>query len=280
MPARMNSRCVFSIFSVMQQYLTLLKEVLSHGQIREDRTNTGTLSLFGRNLGCDLAQGFPLVTTKKVHFKSVVYELLWFLMGDTNVSYLNEKGVHIWDEWADEQGRLGPVYGKQWRQWPAADGKHLDQLACLVDNIKTKPYSRRHLLCSWNVSEIPKMALPPCHVLCQFYVEKQRLSCQVYQRSADIFLGLPFNIASYALLTHILAQVCNLDCGKLYFCLGDAHLYRNHVGQARLQLQREPLVLPHIQLNPSIHSVQDFTYQDIRLCGYRPHPAIVAPIAV
>jgi thymidylate synthase len=264
----------------MRPYLDLLGHVLEHGTAKADRTGTGTRSVFGWQMRYDLAQGFPLVTTKKLHLKSIVHELIWFLKGDTNIAYLKENGVRIWDEWADENGDLGPVYGKQWRAWPAADGKVIDQIAWVVDEIRRNPDSRRLIVSAWNVGELPKMALMPCHTMFQFYVADGRLSCQLYQRSGDIFLGVPFNIASYALLTQMVAQVCGLEPGDFVHTLGDAHLYDNHVEQARKQLAREPKPLPKLVLNPDIHSLFDFRFEDIAVVDYDPHPAIKAPVAV
>ncbi len=264
----------------MRQYLDLLRHVLDHGTRKADRTGTGTLSVFGHQMRFDLARGFPLVTTKKLHVKSIVHELLWFLRGETNIRYLKEHGVNIWDEWADENGDLGPIYGYQWRSWPAADNRHVDQMAQVVEEIRRNPDSRRLLVCSWNVGEIEKMALPPCHVLFQFYVADGKLSCQLYQRSADIFLGVPFNIASYALLTLMLAQITGLRPGEFVHTLGDTHLYLNHLEQAQLQLTREPRPLPQIRLNPEKISLDDFVYDDFELMNYGPHPAIKAPVAV
>ncbi|HEX7338323.1 MAG TPA: thymidylate synthase [Rhodanobacteraceae bacterium] len=264
----------------MRTYLDLLQHVLDHGTPKSDRTGTGTLSVFGYQMRFDLADGFPLVTTKKVHFKSIVHELLWFLRGDTNIAYLKANGVSIWDEWADADGELGPVYGRQWRAWPAADGSVVDQIAWVVDEIKRNPDSRRLIVSAWNVGELPKMALMPCHTLFQFYVADGKLSCQLYQRSGDIFLGVPFNIASYALLTHMIAQVCGLAPGTFVHTLGDAHLYRNHLDQAREQLMRQPRALPRLVLNREVRSIFDFRYDDIRLEGYAPLPAIKAPVAV
>ena len=238
------------------------------------------LSVFGWQMRFDLAQGFPLVTTKKLHLRSIVHELLWFLRGETNIAYLKEHGVSIWDEWADANGDLGPVYGKQWRAWPAADGHVIDQISWVIDEIRRNPDSRRLIVSAWNVADLPKMALPPCHALFQFYVANGRLSCQLYQRSADIFLGVPFNIASYALLTHMMAQVCGLQVGDFVHTLGDAHLYKNHLDQARLQLAREPLPLPRLKLNPDVHSIFDFRYEDIAMEGYQSHASIKAPISI
>ena len=264
----------------MRQYLDLMRQVLERGALKTDRTGTGTLSIFGHQLRFDLQQGFPLVTTKKLHMRSIIYELLWFLRGETNVGYLQEHGVRIWNEWADEQGELGPVYGKQWRRWQTADGRVIDQISQVVEQIKTNPDSRRLIVSAWNVGELEKMALAPCHLLFQFYVASGRLSCQMYQRSADIFLGLPFNIASYALLTMMMAQVCGLGPGEFIHTLGDAHLYSNHLEQARLQLTREPRRLPHMQINPAVESIFAFDYSDFELVGYDPHPHIKAEVAV
>ncbi|MGA9332918.1 MAG: thymidylate synthase [Rudaea sp.] len=264
----------------MRQYLNLLRQVLDHGTEKTDRTGTGTLSVFGYQMRFDLSAGFPLVTTKKLHTKSIIHELLWFLRGETNIAYLKEHGVRIWDEWADCDGELGPVYGRQWRSWTAGDGKTIDQIAWLIDEIKRNPDSRRLVVSAWNVADLPKMALQPCHALFQFYVAGGRLSCQLYQRSGDIFLGVPFNIASYALLTHMIAQVCNLKIGDFVHTLGDAHLYRNHIDQAREQLTREPMPLPKLKLNSDVRSIFDFRFGDIIVEGYRSHPSIKAPIAV
>ncbi len=264
----------------MRTYLDLLAYVLAHGTEKSDRTGTGTKSIFGYQMRFDLSKGFPLLTTKSLHTKSIVYELLWFLRGESNVKYLKEHGVSIWDEWADREGNLGPVYGVQWRSWPTCDGKSIDQISSVISQIRENPDSRRHIVCSWNVGEISKMALPPCHCLFQFYIADGKLSCQLYQRSADIFLGVPFNIASYALLTHMIAQVCGLSVGDFVHTLGDAHLYNNHHEQAKLQLSREPRSLPTLTLNPRIDSVFDFSFEDIVITGYDPHPAIKAPIAV
>jgi thymidylate synthase len=264
----------------MKTYLDLCKHILDHGMRREDRTGTGTIGTFGYQMRFDLAQGFPLLTTKQMSLKSIIHELLWFLRGDTNIRYLQEHKVSIWDEWADEAGDLGPVYGKQWRSWEAADGRTIDQLAQVVEAIKTDPYSRRHIVSAWNVGELDRMALVPCHLLFQFHVQGDRLSCQLYQRSADTFLGVPFNIASYALLTMMVAQVCGLKPGEFIHTLGDAHLYLNHLGQVQLQLTREPRPLPTMTLNPEIRSIFDFTYSDFTLSGYDPHPRIRGEVSV
>jgi thymidylate synthase len=264
----------------MKAYHQLLEQIIQTGVSKEDRTGTGTLSIFGPQLRFDLNEGFPLLTTKKVHFKSVVYELLWFITGSTNVRYLQENGVSIWDEWADAEGELGPVYGKQWRRWQKPDGSTVDQLAEVVDQLRRNPDSRRLLVSAWNVADIPSMALPPCHAFFQFYVADNKLSCQLYQRSADVFLGVPFNIASYALLTHMVAQVCGLGVGEFVHTMGDAHLYLNHMEQAKLQLSREPRPLPRLVLDPAVKNLDDFLYEHIQLVGYDPHPAIKAPVAV
>ncbi len=264
----------------MTPYLSLMRHVLEHGVEKTDRTGTGTLSVFGHQMRFDLQAGFPLVTTKKLHLKSIIHELLWFLKGDTNIRYLKDHGVSIWDEWADDKGDLGPVYGYQWRSWPTPDGKHIDQISEIIQQIKTNPDSRRIIVSAWNVAEIPKMALAPCHAFFQFYVAEGRLSCQMYQRSADIFLGVPFNIASYALLTMMVAQVCGLQPGDFVHTLGDAHLYRNHLDQAREQLAREPRPLPTMTINPEVKDLFAFRFEDFVLSGYDPHPAIKAPIAV
>ncbi|MBW2280819.1 MAG: thymidylate synthase [Deltaproteobacteria bacterium] len=264
----------------MKSYLDLLNHVLTRGVPKGDRTGTGTLSVFGWQLRHDLAEGFPLLTTKRVQWKSLSHELLWFLRGDTNLSYLHEHGVGIWDEWADEKGELGPVYGAQWRSWPAPDGRRIDQIAQVVRGLREDPESRRHVVSAWNPGEIDRMALPPCHLLFQFYVAQGRLSIQVYMRSADVFLGVPFNIASYALLDCMVAQVTGLEPGELVLTLGDAHLYRNHVEQAKRQLAREPGRLPRLRLNPRVRSVFDFVYEDFELIDYRPQKGILAPIAV
>jgi len=264
----------------MIQYLDLLQHVLDHGDRKDDRTNTGTLSVFGHQLRFDLSAGFPLVTTKKIHFHAVVHELLWFLSGNTNVRYLDENGVKIWDEWADPAGELGPIYGAQWRSWGASEGRHIDQIAQVVQSIRENPNSRRHIVSAWNVGALPEMRLPPCHILFQFYVMNGRLSCHLYQRSADVFLGVPFNIASYALLTMMVAQVCGLVPGDFVHSFGDAHLYLNHIEQAKTQLARTPRKLPAVELNATVGSVFDFRAGDVTLLNYDPHPAIRAPIAV
>jgi thymidylate synthase len=264
----------------MRAYLDLLQHILDHGTPKADRTGTGTLAVFGHQMRFDLARGFPLLTTKKLHLRSIIHELLWFLAGNTNVRYLHEHGVTIWDEWADAAGELGPIYGAQWRSWPAPGGGHIDQISRVVEQIRTHPDSRRHIVSAWNVAEIEAMALPPCHALFQFFVAGGRLSCQLYQRSADAFLGVPFNIASYALLTMMVAQVCDLAPGDFVHTLGDAHLYNNHLEQTRLQLTREPRPLPVMSLNPAVRSIFDFRFEDFTLGAYDPHPAIKAPIAV
>jgi thymidylate synthase len=264
----------------MKQYLELLRHIREHGVRKDDRTGTGTLSVFGYQMRFDLSKGFPLLTTKKMHLRSIIHELLWFLRGDTNIAYLRENGVTIWDEWADENGELGPVYGRQWRAWPTPDGGHIDQISLVVDQIRHNPDSRRLIVSAWNVADIDRMALPPCHLLFQFYVANGRLSCQLYQRSADVFLGVPFNIASYALLTQMIAQVTGLQPGEFVHTLGDAHLYLNHLEQADTQLSREPLPLPRMQLNPARKDLFDFVYEDFTLEGYECHPAIKAPVAV
>jgi thymidylate synthase len=264
----------------VRQYLDLMQRVLDDGVRKQDRTGTGTLSVFGHQMRFDLSAGFPLVTTKRIHVKSVVGELIWFLRGDTNVSWLHEHGVTIWDEWADEAGDLGPIYGYQWRSWPAPDGRHIDQLANVIDAIKTNPDSRRLLVSAWNVADLPEMALAPCHTMFQFYVAGGRLSCQLYQRSADVFLGVPFNIASYALLTHLVAQVVRLEPGDFVHTLGDAHLYLNHLDQARQQLGRDPRPLPELWLAPDCREIGEFGIDSVKITGYDPHPGIKAPIAV
>lgn len=264
----------------MKQYHDLMQHVLDTGATKTDRTGTGTISVFGYQMRFDLQQGFPLLTTKKLHVKSIIHELLWFLKGDTNIQYLKENGVRIWDEWADENGNLGPVYGSQWRSWPAADGRHIDQITQIIHQIKNTPDSRRIIVSAWNVGEIDKMKLPPCHAFFQFYVADGKLSCQLYQRSADIFLGVPFNIASYALLTMMIAQACDLQYGEFIHTLGDAHLYSNHIEQAKLQLTRDFRKLPVLKINPSVKNIFDFKYEDFALEGYDPHPHIKAEVAV
>ena len=264
----------------MNQYLTLLEHVKQNGQKKEDRTGTGTMSVFGYQMRFNLNEGFPLLTTKKVHLKSVIYELLWFLSGDTNIKFLKDNGVSIWDEWADENGNLGPVYGHQWRSWPTSEGREIDQISNLINQIKKTPESRRLIVSAWNVGEINKMKLPPCHCFFQFYVADGRLSCQLYQRSADIFLGVPFNIASYALLTQMIAHVCGLECGEFIHTLGDAHIYTNHIDQVNEQLRRKPKKLPQIKINPSVKNIFDFRYEDFSLEGYDPYPPIKAPVAI
>ncbi|MGW8183408.1 MAG: thymidylate synthase [Burkholderiales bacterium] len=264
----------------MRQYLDLMKHVLEHGTRKNDRTGTGTLSVFGPQMRFDLAAGFPLLTTKKVHLKSIIHELLWFLKGETNIRYLQDNGVTIWDEWADKKGDLGPVYGYQWRSWPAPDGRHIDQIGQVIDQIRNNPDSRRLIMSAWNVADLPRMALLPCHAFFQFYVAEGRLSCQLYQRSADFFLGVPFNIASYALLTMMVAQTCRLKLGEFVHTFGDAHLYLNHLDQAREQLSRQPRTPPTMRINPAVTSLFDFRYEDFTLENYDPHPAIRAPVAV
>jgi thymidylate synthase len=264
----------------MQQYLNLLRQILDNGTEKTDRTGTGTKSVFGYQMRFDLQQGFPLVTTKKVHLKSIIYELLWFLKGETNIAYLKEHGVKIWDEWADERGELGPVYGKQWRSWEGANGKVVDQVTELIDQIKKNPDSRRLIISAWNVADLPKMALMPCHTIFQFYVADGKLSCQLYQRSADVFLGVPFNIASYALLTMMIAQVCNLQPGEFIHTFGDVHIYNNHTEQVNIQLSRSPYPLPVMKLNPAVKNIFDFSFEDFTLENYQSHPAIKAPVAV
>ncbi|HTJ49834.1 MAG TPA: thymidylate synthase [Cyclobacteriaceae bacterium] len=264
----------------MRQYLDLMQDILDNGAQKTDRTGTGTLSVFGRQLRFDLSKGFPLVTTKKLHLRSIIYELLWFLNGDTNIKYLKDNGVSIWDEWADENGELGPVYGHQWRSWPAPDGRSIDQITQVLNQIKQKPDSRRHIVSAWNPAEVDKMALPPCHALFQFYVADGKLSCQLYQRSADYFLGVPFNIASYALITYMFAQQCDLEPGEFVWTGGDVHLYTNHLEQARLQLSREPFALPQLNIKRKPASVFDYQFEDFEIVNYQAHPSIKAPIAV
>lgn len=264
----------------MKQYLDLMQEILDKGALKTDRTGTGTYSVFGRQLRFNLAEGFPLVTTKKLHLKSIIYELLWFLNGDTNIKYLNDNGVSIWNEWADENGELGPVYGSQWRSWPASDGRHIDQITQVLEQIKNKPDSRRHIVTAWNPAEVDKMALPPCHALFQFYVAEGKLSCQLYQRSADYFLGVPFNIASYALMTYMFAQQCNLLPGEFVWTGGDVHLYSNHIEQAKLQLSREPYTIPQLLIKRKPESLFDYKFEDFEIVNYQSHPSIKAPIAV
>lgn len=264
----------------MRQYLDLLGRILTHGVEKDDRTGTGTLSVFGHQMRFDLQAGFPALTTKKLHMRSIVHELLWFLSGNTNIKYLQDHGVTIWDEWADEKGDLGPVYGHQWRSWPTPEGKEIDQIMAVVNQIKNDPDSRRHIVSAWNVADIDQMKLPPCHLLFQFYVARGQLSCQMYQRSADVFLGVPFNIASYSLLTLIVAQACDLEAAEYIHTIGDAHLYLNHLEQARKQLTREPRTLPKMFINPEVRSVFDFKYEDFELTGYDPYPHIKAPVAV
>lgn len=264
----------------MRQYHQLLQHILENGVEKSDRTGTGTISCFGYQMRFDLSQGFPLVTTKKVHLKSIIHELLWFLQGSTNIAYLKENGVSIWDEWADENGELGPVYGKQWRSWEGKDGKVVDQISDLVKQLKTNPDSRRLIVSAWNVADLPEMALMPCHTLFQFYVANGKLSCQLYQRSADVFLGVPFNIASYAILTLMLAQVCDLEPGDFIHSFGDVHIYSNHLEQVKLQLSRTPYPLPQLKLNPEVRDIFGFRYEDFELVGYQSHPGIKAPVAV
>ena len=264
----------------MKQYLDLMSHVLENGTQKHDRTGTGTISVFGFQMRFNLADGFPMVTTKKLHLKSIIHELIWFLSGDTNIKYLKENGVKIWDEWADENGNLGPVYGSQWRSWPTPDGKHIDQIANIINQIKNNPDSRRIIVSAWNVAEIENMALPPCHCFFQFYVADGKLSCQLYQRSADIFLGVPFNIASYALLTMMVAQVCDLQVGDFIHTLGDAHLYNNHLEQTKLQLSREPKALPTMKINKAVKDIFGFKFEDFELLGYEPHPHIKGAVAV
>lgn len=264
----------------MQQYLNLLQHILNNGEKKEDRTGTGTISCFGYQMRFDLNEGFPLVTTKKLHLRSIIHELLWFLKGETNIAYLKENGVSIWDEWADENGNLGPVYGKQWRSWTGANGETIDQITDVINQIERNPDSRRLIVSAWNVADLPKMALMPCHALFQFYVANRKLSCQLYQRSADVFLGVPFNIASYALLTMMIAQVCDLELGEFIHTFGDVHIYNNHLDQVNLQLSRKPFPLPTMKLNPEVKSIFDFKYEDFTLKNYQFHPAIKAPVAV
>jgi thymidylate synthase len=264
----------------MKQYLDLMQHVLDHGTQKHDRTGTGTVSVFGYQMRFNLADGFPMVTTKKLHLKSIIHELIWFLKGDTNIKYLKDNNVRIWDEWADEQGNLGPVYGAQWRSWPTADGRHIDQIAQVIKTLKENPDSRRIMVSAWNVAEIENMKLPPCHALFQFYVAEGKLSCQLYQRSADIFLGVPFNIASYALLTMMVAQVCDLQLGEFIHTLGDAHIYNNHMEQAKLQLSREPKPLPQMKINPAVKDILEFKFEDFTLENYEAHPHIKGVVAV
>jgi thymidylate synthase len=264
----------------MEQYHQLLKHILTNGNLKEDRTGVGTRSVFGYQMRFDLSKGFPLVTTKKVHLKSIIYELLWFLNGDTNIKYLKDNGVSIWDEWADENGNLGPVYGYQWRSWPGRNGEKIDQISKLIEQLKSKPDSRRHIVTAWNPADVDKMALPPCHALFQFYVADGKLSCQLYQRSCDTFLGLPFNIASYALLVHMIAQQCELDAGDFVWTGGDVHIYNNHLDQVNLQLSREPFALPTLNIRRKPSSIFDYQYSDFEILNYQSHPSIKAPIAV
>jgi thymidylate synthase len=266
--------------SQMKQYLDLMDEILRTGARKSDRTGTGTLSVFGRQLRFDLAEGFPLVTTKKLHLRSIIYELLWFLNGETNIKYLNDNGVTIWNEWADENGELGPVYGHQWRSWPAPDGRQIDQITQVINQIKSKPDSRRHIVTAWNPAEVDKMALPPCHALFQFYVADGKLSCQLYQRSADYFLGVPFNIASYALMTHLFAQQCDLLPGEFVWTGGDVHIYTNHIEQTNLQLSRQPYALPQLNIKRRPSSIFEYQFEDFEIVNYQSHPSIKAPIAV
>ena len=264
----------------MQQYLDLLRHVMENGVDRMDRTGTGTRGVFGYQMRFNLSEGFPMVTTKKLHKKSIVHELIWFLAGDTNIAYLKENGVRIWDEWADENGDLGPVYGKQWRRWEGPEGKVFDQIKTVVEAIKSNPYSRRHIVSAWNPADVDEMALPPCHCLFQFHVANGKLSCQLYQRSADIFLGVPFNIASYALLVHMMAQICELEVGDFVHTFGDAHIYSNHFEQVKLQLTRDPKPLPKLKLNPEVRKIDGFTYEDVKIIGYKAHPHIAGKVAV
>lgn len=264
----------------MKQYTDLLKDILDNGVQRGDRTGTGTISVFGRQMRFDLSEGFPVLTTKKLHLRSIIHELLWFLKGDTNIRYLKENKVRIWDEWADENGNLGPVYGKQWRSWETADGRVIDQIVNVINSIKNKPSSRRHIVTAWNPADVDDMALPPCHCLFQFYVADGKLSCQLYQRSADVFLGVPFNIASYALLTMMIAQVCDLEAGDFVHTFGDTHLYMNHLDQARLQMTRDHRALPTMRINPEVKDIFEFVYEDFKLENYNPHPHIKAAVSV
>lgn len=270
----------FYAYIFMNQYETLLKYVRDNGTKKSDRTGTGTLSIFGYQMRFDLNEGFPLITTKRIHLKSIIHELIWFLKGDTNIKYLQENGVTIWDEWADREGELGPIYGYQWRSWPSPDGQHIDQITQIINTLKSNPDSRRIIVSAWNVADISKMSLPPCHALFQFYVADNKLSCQMYQRSADLFLGVPFNIASYALLTMMVAQVCDLELGEFIHTFGDTHIYMNHLEQVDLQLSRSPRPYPTMKLNPTIKNIFDFKYEDFQLEGYNPYPGIKAPIAV
>ncbi len=264
----------------MKPYLELMQKILDQGAIKDDRTGTGTLSIFGHQMRFDLQQGFPLVTTKKLHLRSIIHELLWFLSGETNIAYLTENKVRIWDEWADKEGNLGPVYGSQWRSWPTPEGQSIDQISELIEQIKNNPNSRRLIVCAWNVGQISQMALPPCHLLFQFYVANGKLSCQLYQRSCDVFLGVPFNIASYSLLTHMVAQQCNLDVGDFIWTGGDTHLYSNHIEQTKLQLQREPMVLPKLVINRKPKNIFDYKFEDFMIDGYQSHPHIKADVAI
>ncbi len=268
------------MLSDMQQYLDLLSHVMENGTNRMDRTGTGTRGVFGYQMRFDLSEGFPMVTTKKLHKKSIIHELIWFLAGDTNIKYLSENGVRIWDEWADDEGDLGPVYGKQWRRWEGPEGRVIDQIKLVVEAIKTNPYSRRHIVSAWNPADVDDMALPPCHCLFQFHVANGKLSCQLYQRSADIFLGVPFNIASYALLTHMMAQICELEVGDFVHTFGDAHIYSNHFEQVSLQMTRTPKPLPKLKLNPEIKEIDGFSYEDVKIVGYEAHPHIAGKVAV
>ena len=264
----------------MKQYLNLIDRVMKEGSVKNDRTGTGTKSIFGHQMRFDLSKGFPCITTKKLHLKSIIHELLWFLAGDTNTKYLNDNGVRIWDEWADDDGNLGSIYGYQWRSWPSADGNHIDQISQVINDIKSNPNSRRLIVSAWNVGDIKNMALPPCHAFFQFYVNENKLSCQLYQRSADIFLGVPFNIASYSLLTMMIAQVCNLQYGDFVHTLGDAHIYKNHFEQVKTQLTREPKTLPKMMINPNIKNIFDFKFEDFDLVDYNPHPHIKGKVAI